>query len=128
MQACFVKGSFPLPKRMNFRKSSKRGGGSFSIQKFILQIFAIIDDTSVMNFRKKLQHNFPKIHPFWKGNASLKGGYLTRDFCISPKRALDMWYIFVSVRTDTFENIVTVAGKIASVGFQIYFPAHHICQ
>ena len=73
---------------------------------------------------------FPKIHPFWKGNASLKGGYLTRDFCISPKRALDMWYIFVSVRTDTFENIVRVAGKIASVGcdFQIYFPAHHICQ
>ena len=58
------------------------GGGSFSIQKFMLQIFAIIDDTSVMNFRKKLQHNFPKmrggggqrpfgtfpkIHPFWKG-------------------------------------------------------------
>ena len=53
----------------------------------MLQIFAIIDDTSVMNFRKKLQHNFPKmrggaggqrpfgtfpkIHPFWKGNASL---------------------------------------------------------
>ena len=57
------------------------GGGSFSIQKFILQIFAIIDDTSVMNFRKNLQHSFPKmrgggqrpfgtfpkIHPFWKG-------------------------------------------------------------
>ena len=36
-------------------------GGSFSIQKFILQIFAIIDDTSVMNFRKNLQHNFPKM-------------------------------------------------------------------
>ena len=46
---------------MFFRKSSKRGGGSFPIQKFILQIFAIIDDTSVMNFRKKLQHNFPKM-------------------------------------------------------------------
>ena len=45
---------------MNFRKSSK-GGGSFSIQKFMLQIFAIIDDTSVMNFRKNLQHNFPKM-------------------------------------------------------------------
>ena len=27
----------------------------------MLQIFAIIDDTSVMNFRKKLQHNFPKM-------------------------------------------------------------------
>ena len=44
---------------MNFRKSSK-GGGSFSIQKFILQIFAIIDDTLVMNFRKNLQYDFPK--------------------------------------------------------------------
>ena len=30
------KGSRPHPKRMNFRKSS-RGGGSFSIQKFMLQ-------------------------------------------------------------------------------------------
>ena len=26
----------------------------------MLQIFAIIDDTSVMNFRKNLQYNFPK--------------------------------------------------------------------
>ena len=56
-----------------------KGGGSFSIQKFILQIFAIIDDTLVMNFRKNLQYDFPKnegggqrpfgtfpkIHPFW---------------------------------------------------------------
>ena len=25
-----------------------------------MQIFAIIDDTSVMNFRKNLQYNFPK--------------------------------------------------------------------
>ena len=71
---------------MNFQKSSKGGGGSFSIQKFMLQIFAIKDDTSVMNFGKNLQHNFPKmsgggsqrpfgtlpkIHPFWKGKASL---------------------------------------------------------
>ena len=68
-----------------FSEKFQRGGGSFSIQKFILQIFAIIDDTSVMNFRKKLQYNFlknegggqlpfgtfPKIHPFWKGKASL---------------------------------------------------------
>ena len=68
-----------------FSEKFQRGGGSFSIQKFILQIFAIIDDTSVMNFRKNLQYNFPKnegggqwpfgtfpkIHPFWKGNASL---------------------------------------------------------
>ena len=44
-----------------FSEKFQRGGGSFSIQKFILQIFAIIDDTSVMNFRKKLQYNFPKM-------------------------------------------------------------------
>ena len=51
-----------LPNWMNFRKSSKGGGGgSFSIQKFMLQIFAIIDDTSVMNFGKFLQYNFPKM-------------------------------------------------------------------
>ena len=36
-------------------------GGSFSIQKIILQIFAIIDDTSVMNFGKQLQYDFPKM-------------------------------------------------------------------
>ena len=41
-------------------KFQKGGGGSFSIQKFILQIFAIIDDTLVMNFRKNLQYDFPK--------------------------------------------------------------------
>ena len=55
----------------------------------MLQIFAIIDDTSVMNFGKNLQHNFPKmggggqrpfgtfpkIHPFWKGNVSLTKVY-----------------------------------------------------
>ena len=29
----------------------------FSIQKFILQFFAIIDDTSVMNFGNKLQYD-----------------------------------------------------------------------
>ena len=71
------KRSRPPPKRMNFRKSSEGGGGSFSIQKFI----AIIDDTSVMNFGKRLQYDFskmrggggqrpfgtfPKIHPFWR--------------------------------------------------------------
>ena len=35
----------------------------------MLQIFAIIDDTSVMNFRKKLQHNFPKM----SGGGGAKG-------------------------------------------------------
>ena len=46
---------------MNFRKSSEGGEGSFLIQKFILQIFAIIDDTSVMNFGKILQYDFLKM-------------------------------------------------------------------
>ena len=46
---------------MNFRKSSERGGGSFLIQKFMLQIFAIIRGTSVMNFGKNPQHDFPKM-------------------------------------------------------------------
>ena len=32
------KGRIPLPNRMNFLKSVKGGGGSFSIQKFMLQI------------------------------------------------------------------------------------------
>ena len=64
-----------------------------------MQIFAIIDDTSVMNFRKKLQHNFPKmsgeggqrpfgtflkIHPFWKGNASLSDEFAHR-YVTTPK-------------------------------------------
>ena len=51
------------PKRMNFWKSSKRGGegGSFPIQKFMLQIFAIINASSVMNSGKKAQHDFPKM-------------------------------------------------------------------
>ena len=43
-------GYLTTPKRMNFRKVP------FSIPKFILQIFAIINDTSVMNFEKKLQY------------------------------------------------------------------------
>ena len=55
------KGCLIHPKRMNFRISSEGGGGSISIQKFILQVFAIIDDTSVMNFGKILQYDFPKM-------------------------------------------------------------------
>ena len=64
---------------MNFRKSSKGEGGEFPIQKFILQIFAIINGTLVMNSGKNLQYDFPKmrgggqrlfgtflkIYPFW---------------------------------------------------------------
>ena len=59
-------------------KLSNRAVGSFSIQKFILQIFAIINVTSVMNSGKKIAlrfsknegggqwpfGTFPKIHPF----------------------------------------------------------------
>ena len=36
------KGRIPLPNRMNFWKSAK-GGGSFSIQKFILQILRTLN-------------------------------------------------------------------------------------
>ena len=36
------KGRIPLPNRMNFWKSAKGGGGSFSIQKFILQMAIMI--------------------------------------------------------------------------------------
>ena len=36
-------------------------GGHFQSKNIILQIFAIKDDTSVMNFGKNLQHNFPKM-------------------------------------------------------------------
>ena len=46
------KGSRPPPKRMNFWKSSERGGESFSITKIILQIFAIINGNSVVNSGK----------------------------------------------------------------------------
>ena len=60
-------------------KFQKGGGGSFPIQKFMLQIFAIINASSVMYSGKKAQHDFPKmrgggqrpfgtftkIHPFW---------------------------------------------------------------
>ena len=55
---------------MNFRKSS-RGGGSFSIQKFMLQIFAIIDDSSVMNFRKNCNITFRKFIRFGGGRLPL---------------------------------------------------------
>ena len=78
----------PTPsKRMNFRKSSKGGGGgSFSIQKFYV--------ADICHYRRYFGHEvqkkiatllsenergggqrpsgtFPKIHPFWKGSASL---------------------------------------------------------
>ena len=45
---------------MNFRKSSEGVGRVIFNPKVHVAYFAIIDDTSVMNFRKNLQHNFPK--------------------------------------------------------------------
>ena len=66
----------------------------------MLQIFAILRGTSDMNFGKNPQHDFPKmrgggqrpfgtflkIHPFWKGEASLrkmwvKASVLKYNFC-----------------------------------------------
>ena len=49
---------------MTIRKmptSSKTDEFSEKFQKFMLQIFAIIDNTLVMNFGKNLQHNFLKM-------------------------------------------------------------------
>ena len=39
-----LKGRIPLPNRMNFWKCAK-GGGSFSIPKFMLQIFGTLNRT-----------------------------------------------------------------------------------
>ena len=69
-------------------KFQKGGGGSFPIQKFMLQIFAIINASSVMYSGKKAQHDFPKmrggaqrpfgtfpkIHQFWRHHPSLTLG------------------------------------------------------
>ena len=74
-----LRDGWPYQNGWIFGKIPKRGGGgSFPIQKFILQIFAIINGTSVMNSGKNLQYDFPKmrggqrpcwifpkIHPFW---------------------------------------------------------------
>ena len=38
----FSKGQAALTKQMNFRQRSKGGGGSFSIQKFMLQILDLL--------------------------------------------------------------------------------------
>ena len=76
--------------------AAEGGGGSFPIQKFMLQIFAIIKGTSVMNFGTNPQHDFPKmrgggqrpfgtfpkIHPFWSGDASLRGDCLRKSECL----------------------------------------------
>ena len=56
-------------KTDEFLDKFRRGWGSFLIIKFIMQIFAITDDTSVMNFGKNLQYDFPKT----RGGAGVKG-------------------------------------------------------
>ena len=71
--------------------------GKVPIQKFMLQTFAIIKGTSVMNFGTNPQHDFPKmrgggqrpfgtfpkIHPFWRGDASLMMSVITLHKCFS---------------------------------------------
>ena len=78
--ALCYKGRVALSNQMNFRKSSKggRGGGSFSIQKFIIQVLDLYKGLFFGHFPKKMQYNFPKmrggrrpfgivlkIHPIW---------------------------------------------------------------
>ena len=49
------KGSLYLPKQMNFRKISERGGVISDPKKFIAIFFALEKAILVMNFRKKLR-------------------------------------------------------------------------
>ena len=63
-------GKHPPPKTDEFSEKF-RGGGSFPIQKFMLQIFAIIKGTSVMNFGTNPQHDFPKMRGGIKGRLEL---------------------------------------------------------
>ena len=75
---------------MNFRKSSEGGGGGGVISDpkiYVADFCHYKGYTSVMNFGTNPQHNFPKmrgrgggqrpfgtfpkIHPFWRGEASL---------------------------------------------------------
>ena len=54
------KGRIPLPKRMNFRKSSKRPltPPPAHFRKVMLQIFSEIHDQSIVYNGKNLQHKF----------------------------------------------------------------------
>jgi len=79
-----------------FRKISKRPWTPPPphFRKVMLQIFSEIHDRSIIYNGKNLQHNFldwkwtpppgtfPKIHPFWKGKASLRG----RPLCLPPAK------------------------------------------
>ena len=61
------KGRLPLPKRMNFRKSSKRGGGHFQSKNLYCKIWTFKQVYVTMKLiqsvarLKKLQYNFPKM-------------------------------------------------------------------
>ena len=48
----------PLPKRMNFRKSSKRPLTPPHFRKVMLQFFSEIHDRSIVYNGKNLQHKF----------------------------------------------------------------------
>ena len=48
-------------KADEFLEKFQKGGGSFPVQNFILQIFAIKKDTAIMNSRKNPQYDFPKM-------------------------------------------------------------------
>ena len=86
------KGRLEIPKRMFFRKSSKRGGGSFPIQKFILQIFAIINGTWGMNFSENSSVLLAWPIPSREGDACLIVSQTrfspTRKSCSTGKKTL----------------------------------------
>ena len=76
-----TKGQVTLPNRINFRENSKGGvgGGSFSIEKFVLQILGLYKRLLFRRFPKQIAIEFseyevggpgpfgifPKIHPIW---------------------------------------------------------------
>ena len=71
----------PFQSCNSYPKKPKKREGAFSIKKLMLQTFAIIKGTAVMNFGKNPQHDFPKmrgpigpflkIHPFRYRDLSL---------------------------------------------------------
>ena len=54
----------------------------------MLHIFAIKDDTLVMNFGKNSNQRsfgiFPKIHPFWRCEASLRAATKNEEYISKP--------------------------------------------
>ena len=83
-----------------FLKSSEGGGVIFNPKIYIADFCHFIDDTSVMNFGKNLQYDFPKmrgggqmpfgsfpkIHPFWRCGASLTVILIVTVTMIIPKQ------------------------------------------